>query len=163
MTTTAHTRRIAVIMERAPVAGRWGGVKWEPRGVVPDEAPPGAPAQVIVEHGETCQMLFPGLTVRLERSEAEGYLLNITSPQPRVFVLWRLEDEIGRPVMATVSYNEGTRWADSGEPADSVPLPPDWLPWIGEFVEQNYVPEQRKKKKRYASNTDRGVGGRWNG
>ena len=65
----------------------------------------------------------------------------------RYFVACLLHD-IGRPVMATVSYNEGTRWADSGEPLDSVALPADWLPWIGEFVEQNYVPEQRKKKKR---------------
>jgi len=105
------------------------------------------------------QILFPGMTLRLERAEAEGYYLNITSPRPKLFVLWRLREEIARPEFLTVSYNEGTRWADSGENVDGVALPAELLPWIAEFVAEHYQPEPRKKP-RYASSKDKGVASR---
>ena len=77
----------------------------------------------------------------------------------KVFVLWRMHDDVARPEFITVSYNEGTRWADSGDNVDGVALPVELLPWIAEFVEQHYRPEPQKKK-RYASNKDRGRMGR---
>jgi len=150
---------VAVIMERVALANRWITEKWEAKGVVPDMAPQGSAEQVIVREEKLTQMLFPGHVIRLQRDEAEGYYLNITSPQPKVFVLWRLHDEVARPDFISVSYNEGTRWADSGENVDGVPLPAELLPWIGEFVAQNYKPEPAKKK-RYASNKDKGRMGR---
>jgi hypothetical protein len=55
----------------------------------------------------------------------------------------------------TVSYGEGTRWADRGEQVDGVPIPSDLLQWMAEFVQLHYRPEPQKKK-RYASNKDRG-------
>ena len=150
---------IAVIMERVALANRWAGEKWEAKGVVRDIMPEGSAQQVIVDEERLTQILFPGHVLRLQRDEAEGYYLNITSPQPKVFVLWRMDEAMARPVHVTVSYSEGTRWADSGENVDGVPLPPELLPWIGAFVEQNYKPEP-PKKKRYASNRDRGRMGR---
>ncbi|MFN7086135.1 MAG: DUF3305 domain-containing protein [Burkholderiales bacterium] len=150
---------IAVIMERAALANRWASEQWEAKGVVRDIMPAGAAHQVIVDEEKLTQILFPGHVLRLQRDEAEGYYLNITSPQPKVFVLWRMDEAVARPVHVTVSYSEGTRWADSGENVDGVPLPPELLPWIGAFVEQNYQPEP-PKKKRYASNKDRGRMGR---
>ncbi len=147
---------IAVIMERVALTNRWVNEKWEAKGVVRDTLPKGSAEQVIVKDDNLMQILFPGHVLRLQRDDAEGYYLNITSPQPKVFVLWRMDDaEVAQPVHVTVSYNEGTRWADSGENVDGVPLPPELLPWIGEFVEQNYKPEP-PQKKRYASNKDRG-------
>ena len=97
---------------------RWVTEKWETKGVLQDLGAPGAAPQVIVEHEGLTQMLYPGLRLRLQRDEAEGYYLNLTSPEPKVFVLWRMVDEIARPEMLTVSYGEGARWADSGEQVD---------------------------------------------
>lgn len=148
---------VAVIMERVALANRWVTEKWEAKGVVRDTAPQGTAEHVIVQEEKLTQFLFPGHVIRLHRDEAEGYYLNITSPQPKVFVLWRMRDEVARPEFITVSYNEGTRWADSGENVDGVTLPTELLPWIGEFVERHYRPEP-KKKRRYASNKDKGVG-----
>ena len=145
---------VAVIMERIALANRWVAEKWEAKGVVPDIGLAGSAQRVIVENERLTQVLFPGHAIRLQRNEAEGYYLNITSPHPKVFVLWRLHDGIARPEFITVSYNEGTRWADSGEEVDGVPLPAELLPWIGEFVAQHYRPEP-PKKKRYASNRDK--------
>lgn len=138
---------------------RWASVQWEARGVVRDASPPGTASHVIVQRDKLTQYLFPGHVIRLQRDQAEGYYLNITSPQPKAFVLWRMYDDAARPEFITVSYNEGTRWADSGDNVDGVPLPAELLPWIAEFVAQHYRPEPQKKKH-YASNKDKGRMGR---
>ena len=154
---TVGTYPIAVIMERIKLDNPWLPFRWETKGVVRDIFPAGSSDRIIVQDERQLQILFPGLELRLTREETEGYYLNLTSPAPKVFVLWRLRDETARPEFVTVSYNEGTRWADSGESVDGVPLPPELRPWMGEFVEQHYKPEP-KKQKRYASNKDKGVG-----
>jgi Protein of unknown function (DUF3305) len=150
---------LAVVMERAMLPDRWSSEIWEAKGVVRNIGVAGAAEQVIFRDERTTQFLFPGFELKLRRDEAEGYYLNITSPQPKVFVLWRRDegDELARPRLLTVSFNEGARWMDGGATVDGVALPVDLLAWIGEFVERNYEPEP-KKKGRWASNKDKGVG-----
>ena len=150
---------LGVVMERARLADRWSSEVWEAKGVVRDTGVAGTTERVIFHDARTAQFLFPGFELKLRRDEAEGYYLNITSPLPKVFVLWRKDegDEIARPRLLTVSFNEGARWMDGGETVDGVALPVDLLSWIGEFVERNYEPEP-KKKGRWASNKDKGVG-----
>lgn len=142
-------------MERTTLNHRWLTERWEACGVLCDDSPPGSPHRVIVQDDKMMQVLFPGRLIRLHRDEAEGYYLNITSTQPRVFVLWRPGDGIARPDLLTVSYHEGARWMDSDENVDGVALPTELLPWIGEFVAEHYRPEP-PKPKRYASNKDKG-------
>lgn len=153
---------LAVIMERVRLANRWATENWEAKSVVPDPHPAGSSARVILDDGQTMQVLFPGMTLRLDPTEAEGYLLNLTSPEPRVFVLWRVEEDLARPEQLTVSYNEGTRWADTDEHVDSVPLPEDLVSWITQFAVAHYRPAPRKKP-RYASSKDKGVASRRHG
>ena len=152
--TETHSYPIAVIMQRRTLVNRWVSEQWEAKGVVRDLGSDPSP-RVIVERDDVMEMLHPGFRLRLMRDEAEGYYLNLTSPEPKVFVLWRSYDGVPRPEMLTVSYGEGTRWADSGEQVDGVALPLDLMPWMAQFVEQHYRPEP-PKKKRYASNKDRG-------
>ena len=122
----------------------------------------GTAPRVIVQSAGLTQVLYPGHHLTLKRDEAEGYYLNLTSPEPKVFVLWRLVDEMPRPERITASYGEGTRWADSGEQVDGVPLPVELVPWLGEFIKAHYRPDPRKAK-RYASNKDKGRMGRIEG
>jgi hypothetical protein len=152
--TETRSHALAVIMQRRALANRWVSEQWEAKGVVRD---PGSDAsvRVIVDHTEVTEVLHPGFHLTLKRDEAEGYYLNLTSPDPKVFVLWRPRDGTPRPEMLTVSYGEGTRWADSGEQVDGVALPLDLVPWIASFVEAHYRPEP-PRKKRYASSKDRG-------
>jgi hypothetical protein len=152
---TAATYPVAVIMERIKLASPWLPYRWEAKGVVRDIFPAGMGERLMLQDEQLLQILHPGLELRLMRDEAEGYYLNLTSPEPKVFVLWRLHDEQARPEFVTVSYNEGARWMDSSENVDGVSMPVELLPWIGDFVEQHYRPEP-EKKKRYASNKDKG-------
>lgn len=148
---------VAVIMERVKVENRWANERWEARGVVQDASPPGSAERVIVRDERTLQVLFPGFVLRLHPDEAEGYIYNIMSPQPKIFVMWRLDGELARPESLTVSYHEGARWMDTEETVGGVALPPDLLQWIAEFGAAHYKGEEPKKKKRYASSKDKGV------
>ena len=150
---------IAVIMERTRLANRWATERWEAKGVVRDETPSGGGERVIVRDERATQVLFPGFVLKLHADEAEGYIYNITSPQPKVFIMWRMRDDVARPEALSVSYHEGARWMDAEECVDGVALPPDLLQWIAEFAAEHYQPEP-KKKVRYASSKDKGVASR---
>lgn len=149
---------VDVIMERVPLANRWVSEKWQPAAVVPAGSPSmdcefTTPVPELLHDGpEGTQWRFPAMMLELHRSEGEGYFLNITAPQPRVFVMWRASDEDGepraRPVVVTVSYNEAARMMDGGEQVDSVAMPLPVLAWMQPFVAENYKPEPKKKIRR---------------
>jgi hypothetical protein len=144
---TAQSLPVAVIMQRTALDNRWVSEKWEAYGVVQDGQGPGEP-RVIFEDERCRQVLYTGLTVDLFRDEAESYHLNLTSPEPRVFVLCRADDGTPRPVLVTVSYGEAARWMDGGETVDGVAMPPDIYAWVGSFVEEHYVPRPKKVRQR---------------
>lgn len=146
-TMSARTLAIAVIMQRTALDNRWVSEKWEALGVVQDVQGPAGP-RVILDDGKFRRVLYTGFSLELFRDEAESYHLNLTSPEPRVFVLLRGEDGPPAPAMATVSYAEAARWMDGGENVDGVPMPPDIYAWVGEFVEAHYVPKPTKKRQR---------------
>ena len=152
---------LAVIMERERLANRWETDRWEAKGVVRDESPPGSGERVIVSEERVTQILFPGFVLKLHPDESEGYIYNITSPLPKIFIMWRMVDDVARPKSLSVSYHEGARWMDSEECVGGVALPPDLLQWVAEFAAEHYKPEV--KKKRYASSKDKGVGSRHGG
>jgi hypothetical protein len=140
------TKRVAVIMQRRALESRWQSETWELIGVLPDyEGEAGA--RVIVDEGGTTQWLHPGFEVELRRDEADGYYMNMSTEQPSVFVLWRMEDERAVPQFVTVSYAEAGRWMDAGERVDQVPMPSEMWPWVGGYVERNYKPQPKKKMR----------------
>jgi hypothetical protein len=87
----------AVIMERKVIVNRWTDERWETCDIVRDADFEGAPARVIMQTDKLTQTLHPGYLIRLHRDEAEGYYYNITSPLPKVFVLWRMEEDVASP------------------------------------------------------------------
>jgi hypothetical protein len=137
---------VAVVMQRRLLDNRWQSEAWEPFGVIPSVEPRGAP-RLLVEEGAVQQWLHPGFELVLHRDEAEGYYLNVSVQSPRVFVLWRLDEDRGVPLEVTASYNEGGRWLDGGHSVDGVPMPPEIFAWVGEYVERNYRPEPEKRIK----------------
>lgn len=137
---------IAVVMQRRPANSRWADWVWEPWSVLPGGAAQGA-ARVLIEKDGVTQWLHAGFTLYLHRDELEGYYLNVSSGNARVFVLWRMEGEQGLPLDVTVSYDEGGRWLDGGHSVDTVAMPPEIFAWVGEYVEQNYRPQPKKRIK----------------
>ena len=153
---TVLRKRIGVIMQRRTVQNRWQSEVWEPAGVLPEQAATGAPRK-LVESGDTTHWLYPGYDVFLRKAEAEGYYHNVSSPEPCVFILWRMEGAQAVPQFVTVSYDEASRWMDGGEKVDRVAMPADLFAWVGEFVEKNYrfAPKKRIRPQSFLSPKDR--------
>ncbi len=137
---------VAVIMERLTLDNQWRSEQWEAKGIIPDISGGNKECRVIFEDSQQKQVLFPGFDVTLYRDEAEGYYLNLSSPKPKVFVTWRFQEDLAVPYIVTVSYNEAARWMDSNEHVDGVPMPPDIADWLGNYVNQNYKPEPKKRQ-----------------
>ena len=151
-----ETRKVAVIMQRRALANRWQSEAWEPAGVLQGYDSETA-SRVLVDGENLKQWLYPGFELSLVLSEAEGYYHNVSSNQPCVFVLWRMEDGKAVPQFTTVSYDEASRWMDGGESVDRVPMTPELFTWVGEFVEKNYrfTPKKRIKPQSFLSPKDR--------
>lgn len=143
------TLELAVIMERTTLANKWADHRWEAIGVVPDRS--GGQPRRVVDEGARVQWLFPGFELRLRADESEDYLMNVTAPQPRVFVVWRMDGELARPAWITASYGEAARTMDAGEQVDGVAMPADLREWIEAYARANYrPPEIAKGPRRYA-------------
>lgn len=141
-------------MERVAITNRWQSYKWQVAGVIADRDNQNGAARTIVRHHDNLQRIYPGFELSLHRDEAQGYYLNLTSGEPRIYVMWRLdenrtgaEDEV-QPQMATLSYNEAARLMDAQEKVDSVALLPELLPWLESFVQEHYKPEVKKPRIR---------------
>ena len=139
---------VAVIIEKTRLDNRWVSEKWEAIGVVPAfDTVDGAP-KAIFENEDCARFLCGRFDLELFRDEVDNYHLNLTSPEPRVFVMWREEDDFALPIEVTLSYGEAARWLDSGEHCDGVPMPPEIADWLGDFVNTHYKPAVRTKIKR---------------
>jgi hypothetical protein len=146
-------------MQCRAVENRWQSEVWEPSGVLSNYEGATEP-RVLVERPGLKQWLYPGLEIAVHKSEAEGYYHNVSSAEPSVFILWRIENARAVPQFVTVSYDEASRWMDGGESVDRVAMPADLFAWVGEFVEQNYRagPKKRIKPQSFLSPKDRARG-----
>lgn len=141
------TRKVAAILERQAVQSRWETHRWSLAGVVPDEGEGGV--RVLAEDESLLRRLHPGLTLTLFPGEAEGYYLNASSDEPSVFVSLRRDETTGEPFpyQATLSYNEAARWMDAADRVERVPAWPELAAWMAQWVEANYRPEPKERKR----------------
>jgi Protein of unknown function (DUF3305) len=135
--------RVAIVMERRALANPWASEEWTAIAVIPDTGNHGP--CVIAEDSGSQRWLHPGYELTLRRDEAEGYFLNVTSAEPRLFVMWQMEDERAHPYSVSASYNEASTWMDAGDQVDPVPMAPELARWLGDYVRDNYRPEPKKR------------------
>jgi hypothetical protein len=137
---------IAVMMQRRTLQHRWADEAWSAVGVVPDRGDL-PPVQVLSQTPERDYYLVSGLELELHPDENEGYNENFVGPEPKVFVKWRMLEGRAMPVLASVSYVEGTRMFDSGEDADGVPMPAEVYGWLAAYLREHYKPKPRRGRQ----------------
>jgi len=137
---------LAVIMERRALVNRWQAHAWEAIGIIPDRGDAATP-RLLLRDASCAQWLHGGFQLKLYRDEAENYYLNLSASAPCVFIVWRMEEEMAVPKFVTVSYGEAARFMDANEQVDTVPMPRDLCDWLGEFVNDNYRPEPKKRSR----------------
>jgi Protein of unknown function (DUF3305) len=139
---------VAVAFRKRIVHSRWADFEWEAASVEFSRVQERGMAAADIA-GER-RWIYSGESIDLHPSEGEGYWLNLNSPAPCVFVMWRMEegDEVPRPIVTTVSYNEAGRMLDAGDKVDNVPMPDEMRAALAEYSEAHYKPEVRKKVRR---------------
>lgn len=140
---------IAVIMQRRSLNNPWLSEAWSAVGVVPQAGAGGVAGWLsLATSAERDTYLVPGLRLELFPDEDEGYFENAMAPEPKVFVKWRMQEGRAIPVMASVSYAEGTRMFDSGEAADGVPMSGDIQAWLLAYLQAHYQPRSTRREHR---------------
>ncbi len=165
--------RFAVLMRKQNVDNPWITYKWVLKEVLPDFGQLDSAAkqsnqfcgQFLGRDTDGESWLFTGYELNLFPDEAEGYYLNLSSPEPCWFVMWRLEEDIERyideqsmplakseatiavPHRISVSYNEAGRLLDGGESVDNVPMTVEHASWLQEYVNEHYHPEPKKRHR----------------
>lgn len=141
-------------MRRVRIDHPWQPWRWELAEVVEQQPGFGAEPRRLTRSDAEERWLHPGFTVELFRDDAEGYYLNVTTPAPCWFVLWRMEEEatlaeepIARPAAVSLSYHDAGRWLDAQETVEQVPAPPQVVEWMAAFAEAHYVPEPKRRKR----------------
>ncbi|MEO8739093.1 MAG: DUF3305 domain-containing protein [Casimicrobiaceae bacterium] len=150
---------VAILIERVPLANRWVSEQWRVAAVAP-HAGPAEPPRKIVDDAIHTQWCVTGHALELNHTESEGYYLNLSSPEPKVFVMWRSAESDGvaaddgtadlklRPHTVTVSYNVAGRLLDGGEHVDAVAMAQEIFAWMEPFVIEHYKPEVKRKSRR---------------
>jgi len=148
--------RVAVLMRREPVLGpmaRWQPWRWTLAEVVPHENGFGDRPRCLRESEHEALWLYPDWTVTLFTDDAEGYWLNVTSPTPAYFVLWRMSEPedgsapVAVPQAVSLSYHDAGRWLDAQETVETAPAPPEVVAWARAFAEAHYVPEPKRRQR----------------
>jgi hypothetical protein len=174
---------VNVVMRREPVTGpmsRWQAWRWVLADVLPAGEPMEVPVRALQPVAHAPQevqplpgavavegaryWLYTGLHVTLYRDDAEGYFLNLDSPQPCLWVFWRSDDErlldgepMAVPQIVTLSYHDAGRWLDAQERVEQVTAPEPVVEWLQAFVSRHHQiePKRRKRPDSFKSLTDR--------
>jgi hypothetical protein len=158
---------VAVVMRRERVLGemaKWQAWRWVLDDVTPQEENFGDTPKCLRESDDGALWLFPNFKVELYSDDAEGYLLNVTSPDPCFFVMWRMEEQaslskdlVAVPERVSLSYHDAGRWLDAQETIEQVPASQDIVQWVREFANDHYTPEvkRRQRPQSFQALTDR--------
>lgn len=151
----ATTLLVDVDFERIALASAWADARWQPAAVVPVDAGRTAEGEAsprpVDPAGALERWRHAALALELHPAEAEGFYLNLASPDPKAFVMWRADAGRVPPVdivVVTLSYHQAARMLDGGEQVDAVPLDPALRALLEPFVAEHYKPEPRRKVRR---------------
>ena len=147
---------VMVLVEcRQARSGRWVEEQWEAVAVVAgkDVVSKESGSTLVHEDAECRRYLWSGLVVSLYKDAGESYWYNLMSETPYLYVICNLdEDDDGQealsPVLVTADQQEATGHMEIDDRVYSVPMPEQVHQWVERFVLENYVPEQKKKRKR---------------
>lgn len=140
---------LSAVMARQAIDNRWQPYRWQPVAVLPDDGEHRQPSESRCTASEV-HTLYPGFMVEVHGDEAEGYFLNLGSPDPCVFVAWRMTEQgdDAYPHRLTLSYNEAARWMDGQEKVDGVPMPETIRAALTQWVAAHYKPPEKKRRIR---------------
>lgn len=153
--------RVGVVVERKASVGPWAATQWRVTDLIIGGGPEAAPQTLAA--GPGWERLYAGnLEIQLFRDAITGYLHNLGSAQPVVYVILR-PDETGdgmHPFHLTVCPVEAQDYLVGGaEIVETVPMPAAVCAWLQAFIDRHPHPEPFRKRRQTAK-TEGGSGPR---
>ena len=142
---------LGVVLERRPIDHPWAEWSWRTVAVIPGAGPMDTPRELVRDDDHT-RFHVATLALGLHRKETEGYRVNLSQANPKVFVGLRPgtdESEAPSPFVVTVCPYEAEDYeVGEDEHVDAVPMPPEVAALVGHFVHRHHVDEPFVKRKR---------------
>jgi len=146
---------IGVVIERREIDSRWQQYTFSPVAVIP-----GAPAMAttdewrMLREGDGWTHYHAGtIELELHSSATAGYRKNLMNEAAYVFVVLTPGEEADEPdlmpFLATACPDEAMDYfEDSEQIVEGVPMPPELVAWVKDFVDKHHVEVEFKKRKR---------------
>jgi hypothetical protein len=143
---------VGVVIRKQPGVTRWQKWVWRAVAVLPGAGP--ADWRELRREGEAVEYHAATVTMEVHRAEAESYLVALSTDPPSVYVVLRppedpeAEHEV-EVFMVTASAYEAQDYDDSGEEiVEAVPMPPEQIGWLSDFVGRHHKEEKFVKRRR---------------
>jgi hypothetical protein len=151
MRSTALVRiPVGVVLERRKAKSVWIEFLWRPVSILVGE--PSAEPWTILDAEDEMTLFYAGTAViELHRTETTNYRENLTSGEPKLWVVFR-------PVTADPPYDllavtadpaAGEAFTDAGgNLVEPVAMPPEIVDVVGQFVHTHHVERSFQKRRR---------------
>jgi hypothetical protein len=140
---------VAVVLERRSARSPWVDHVWSAAGIAVGRHSARQNAELLREEAGVAYFLVGGLEVRLHVDECESYYHNMRSDSPRAYVVARHsgEDDMPRPFLVSMSFDEAHAYLEGDDDVFAVDVPPELYRWTEAYVIANYFPEKKRKRK----------------
>ena len=146
---------VGVVIERQEIDNPWQDYTWSPVAVIPGAQPLETEGEwkLLREGDGWVQYHAATLELKIFSGETEGYRRNLSEEQPSVYIVLspgeEADDPEVMPLLATACPYEAESYTeDSEQIVEGVPMPPEIVAWIQDFVDQYHVDVPFKKRKR---------------
>ncbi len=146
---------VGVVVERRRIDSPWQDYDWAPVAVIPGAPPMAATDEWrMLRRGEGWVHYQIGtLELALFEGETAGYRHNLSRDPPSVFVVLTpgeaADEPTVMPLLATVCPDEAADYLeDSEQIVEGVPMPPELVAWVQDFIDKYHVEVPFKKRKR---------------
>jgi hypothetical protein len=141
---------VGVVVERRKAASPWADFLWRPVSVLAGE-PAATPWTLLGREGDVHTFYAGSATVELFRTETAGYLRNLASGTPSLWVVLRQTGaEPPYEVFAvTADPAEGEAFTEAGNDlVDTVPMPATIVEMVEAFIAEHHVERTFHKRQR---------------
>jgi len=141
---------VAVLLQKKIVQGKgWSVPEWNLVGVLGGEHSVGDVSEPVLVRDDDDQYLWGGYRLNLYLDSCESYWHNLTGELPSLFVICTETEGGGmQPLIVTADGLEASASTEGDDKVFRASIPPDIYLRIEKFVVDNYVPRERKKRKR---------------
>lgn len=140
-----HFNASPVLLKR-PSQSRWSSCTWQLLGIVP-----GLSSELIENARREGELrVLAAMRVQLYPQFCEAYHVNLTSHQPRIYLVTQEapDAEQPNPLLLTVDFDEAAAYMEAGQQVLEAPLVDQRCVWLERYVIAHYRPQARKKRQR---------------